>query len=316
LDLFEQQLALLDDRIAQWESSPIFPGYRQRWQRAKELLQQLRAKIAGETSLTDDSAAPPQTPETDDMKIQALIWAAIDHFFGKKRQRKRLSANPRLNSLDRVPPASKKVYDSLPPDLRFDEEDPWLSWEDLFPEVPTEPPNPRTPKTRRPSSESSGDNIAVSGSSVPNRTKLSAKPSPVELSGQPPLAELPGETNVKPALPGKQNIPFWQSIGRAIRSFLGLPVKDVKGLSKRRPESISKTAKIPPLATDAKGELAHPVAPNSAIEHTPDWVETEATPVGYIKHPLERVLQWLDRAMLWLEETAIAIWHWVNRRRR
>ncbi|MBW4620797.1 MAG: hypothetical protein KME17_15755 [Cyanosarcina radialis HA8281-LM2] len=311
LDLFEQQLALLDDRIAQWESNPIFPRYRQGWQRVKELLQQLRAKIAGEISLADDSAAPPQTPETDDMKIQALIWAAIDHFFGNKRQRKRLSANPRSNSVDRVPPASKKVYDSLPPDLRFDEEDPWLSWEDLFPDAPTE-----TPKNRQKPSENSADDIAISGTSVPDRTKLSAKASPVELSGQPPLAELPGEANVKPALPGKQIVPFWQSIGRAIRSFLGLPVKDAKGLSKRQAQSIANTAKIPPLVTDAKGELAHPVTPNSAIEHTPDWVETEATPVGYIKHPLERVLQWLDRAMLWLEETTIAIWQWVKRRRK
>lgn len=39
----------------------------------------------------------------------------------------------------------------------------------------------------------------------------------------------------------------------------------------------------------------------------PDWIETKATPVGYEKHFLERILEWLDRAMLWLEEMVVKI---------
>ena len=33
-----------------------------------------------------------------------------------------------------------------------------------------------------------------------------------------------------------------------------------------------------------------------------NWVETEAKTTGYIKHPLVRVLEWLDTAIHWLEE--------------
>ncbi|MBE9167775.1 hypothetical protein IQ238_09675 [Pleurocapsales cyanobacterium LEGE 06147] len=44
---------------------------------------------------------------------------------------------------------------------------------------------------------------------------------------------------------------------------------------------------------------------------TPDWVETDATAVGYVKHPLEILLEWLDRTILWLEELALKIWKQV-----
>lgn len=47
---------------------------------------------------------------------------------------------------------------------------------------------------------------------------------------------------------------------------------------------------------------------NNQFEHTPEWIETKATPVGYVKHPLEQLLQWLDRGMLWLEELTVEIW--------
>ncbi|MBO1348838.1 MAG: hypothetical protein EBE86_016285 [Hormoscilla sp. GUM202] len=51
---------------------------------------------------------------------------------------------------------------------------------------------------------------------------------------------------------------------------------------------------------------------NIYIELTPDWIETAATPNGYVKHPLEKILAWLDRGILWLEERAIGIWKWFR----
>jgi hypothetical protein len=45
---------------------------------------------------------------------------------------------------------------------------------------------------------------------------------------------------------------------------------------------------------------------------TPTWIETEATLVGYVKHPLERLLAWLDTGMLWLEEVSTKILQWLR----
>lgn len=50
----------------------------------------------------------------------------------------------------------------------------------------------------------------------------------------------------------------------------------------------------------------------SSPQVTPDWVETNATAVGYVKHPLEILLELLDRTILWLEELALNIWKQVK----
>jgi hypothetical protein len=46
---------------------------------------------------------------------------------------------------------------------------------------------------------------------------------------------------------------------------------------------------------------------NTQIEAKPDWIETQATSVGYEKHPLEQILEWLDRLLLNLEELFVRI---------
>ncbi len=51
---------------------------------------------------------------------------------------------------------------------------------------------------------------------------------------------------------------------------------------------------------------------NTDLEPAHDWIETSATPTGYVKHPLERVLKSVDLAMLWLEELAVKVWRWVQ----
>lgn len=52
---------------------------------------------------------------------------------------------------------------------------------------------------------------------------------------------------------------------------------------------------------------------STQIEAKPDWIETKATLMGYEKHPLEQLLQWLDRAMLWLEEILVKIFQSFQR---
>lgn len=60
----------------------------------------------------------------------------------------------------------------------------------------------------------------------------------------------------------------------------------------------------------AKADLAKPVDAN--LNHVPEWIETQSTTVGYVKHPLEIVLAWLDSSMLWLEEMVVKVWQRVR----
>ncbi|WP_066376623.1 hypothetical protein [Anabaena sp. CA = ATCC 33047] len=54
-------------------------------------------------------------------------------------------------------------------------------------------------------------------------------------------------------------------------------------------------------------EISQQTHPETQAETQPDWIETKATSVGYEKHILEQVLEWLDHAMLWLEEKLVKI---------
>ncbi|WP_137455043.1 hypothetical protein [Halomicronema hongdechloris] len=40
------------------------------------------------------------------------------------------------------------------------------------------------------------------------------------------------------------------------------------------------------------------------------WIETPATTVGYVDHPLVKLLRWIDRGLLWLESCLQRLWRW------
>jgi hypothetical protein len=72
-------------------------------------------------------------------------------------------------------------------------------------------------------------------------------------------------------------------------------------------------APSPNLTNNEPSSLVQNQPTNSNLELDPDWIETPATPVGYVKHPLVRILEWLDRLILWLESAIATIWRWLRR---
>ena len=81
--------------------------------------------------------------------------------------------------------------------------------------------------------------------------------------------------------------------------------------------------KIPPAAAEITPGESPPTTqldPRYAREIiqpiNEEWLETESTPVGYVKHPLERILEGLDAIILWVEELVIKIWRWLRYDRR
>ena len=55
-------------------------------------------------------------------------------------------------------------------------------------------------------------------------------------------------------------------------------------------------------------DITYSSSPDTQLETASDLLETEATTVGYVKHPLERILGILDYIIVWLEETFLKIW--------
>jgi hypothetical protein len=48
------------------------------------------------------------------------------------------------------------------------------------------------------------------------------------------------------------------------------------------------------------------------LEYTPDWIETDAEPIGYSRSPLARFLAWLDQIVLAIENWLIKIWDMIT----
>ena len=214
---------------------------------------------------------------TKAFQIQGLIRAAIDYFF--KRDRAERSARG-----DRISKLPEFTTNNL--------EDPWLEMSDLF------------------------------------GTEDFAKQSLVLENPANSTSYLPENKNVtqfdqdlnKYSL--NSLLRRWRQ--RIQKSSASITVKtpQVTKITKAQPSSLSQKLKISQkieaaVATNSYSfNLGNSVAATSSdsLKPKPDWIETNATTMGYVKHPLEQLLEWLDLAMLWLENKLVKFWHWLRQR--
>ncbi len=264
---------------------------------------------------------PNGSSTTDTIRIQALIKAAIDYFFGTRTQEPleqttpksdfshRLRPNwetaqrnhPSLNSTNsqtqakqlkgRYRAAKLSVAKSSSAHLCLGSqsvnpgiEDPWLCESDLFGESVTSEkltgyqPNQLKPKAK------------ISGS----RKSLVEKAREYSLGNLVNIRKFLLQPKPASEIVKRQNIN---------NGFL------VAGISTKQSPPLFKSPR-----QDTAGEIfASSSNTNTQIQPAPDWIETDATAMGYVKHPLEQLLAWLDRAMLWLEEILLKIWQWLMR---
>lgn len=70
---------------------------------------------------------------------------------------------------------------------------------------------------------------------------------------------------------------------------------------------------LPAPETSEGSLIATPAEPTaSAAEHRPDYIEAQATLMGYMQSPIEQGLRWLDRFLLWLESVLLALWKYIR----
>jgi hypothetical protein len=157
-----------------------------------------------------------------------------------------------------------------------DIEDPWLTTNDLF------------------------------GKPQPNNNRILAQKNPASAVALPPstLTDIPRVNSIQNLI--KRHLQPKQAL--AVRpqqqSDLAVHQKSPKEITKV-PDSVSS---LNTTSTSQKSVASTRVAANPETA----WIETEAKPVGYVKHPLEQILEWLDRAMVWLEDLLIKAWEWLE----
>jgi hypothetical protein len=220
----------------------------------------------------------PGESRGEQFQIQALIQAAIDYFFSRRFSR----LSPEQSTL------AGNDASALPAgEGEFEAADPWLTWGDLFGEPQTAKISPQTiPDSPAQLPEGFGSNIPV----MPESEVLRATRRYLNSRQQSSQLTQPKTRQTQLTRTSKHRTPSPTTVS-------------------------SRQGSISPTTTETT-TLSNPASPPSDthLDPAPDWIETPATPTGYVKHPLEQLLEWLDRGMVWLEEWVVKVWRWLARK--
>ena len=157
-------------------------------------------------------------------------------------------------------------------------DDPWLTWEDLFIDRSTEVNVVNSPETSLPL----------------------------------PLRGLPKRTALKSSQSGKNRKKF-QKKSKITRSTTSKSSKLSLKTSTLTETSVS--SHLDTILEEAiETALMRTNPKETGLEAAPEWIETEARAIGYHKHPLEQILEFLDIFVLWLEENLKKSWYWLRNR--
>jgi hypothetical protein len=98
--------------------------------------------------------------------------------------------------------------------------------------------------------------------------------------------------------------------GRALKRQLGSLVQQTIGKLTDQETTPATTATQPTSLTGQNVTGGADLTWNSVFTNdlTTSLIDTVATPIGYVKHPLEQLLGWLDQGILWLERHIAQLW--------
>jgi hypothetical protein len=84
--------------------------------------------------------------------------------------------------------------------------------------------------------------------------------------------------------------------------------KPASDLAKQQKQTSKKVA----AKKQAAAYTPQQVSSEKQAEAKPDWIDTTATVLGYEKHPIEYILEWLDAAILWIEQILVNIFYFLQ----
>ncbi len=246
----------------------------------------LANRVGEETGMSADADPAGQTPS---LRIQGLIRAAIDYFFGRPPasvmgdtedlgRDRAVAGNPDGASL----PAAKPSEEEL--------DDPWLTMDDLFAAGTTSAPSAEP--------ESADAVPSLAGKSPARRQRLPQGKSIIFLHQSKDFVKgcLNSVQAVLPARPDGNAIAP-QSPGKVVPTA---------------PAGVPSPASAPRCDLQSHGDRADRPSEVESQPPASDWVDAEATAVGYVKHPLERLLEGFDRLALWIERAIVKLWQWIR----
>ncbi|MEG5065553.1 hypothetical protein QUB33_18195 [Microcoleus sp. B3-A4] len=253
--------------------------------------------------------------------IEQVIWSSVDHLLGKETA---ASDNTEKSVAIQYYLKQRQEQENTQNSPEVDR--PWLNWQDLFGEAA---PQHLTDGSSEPHAEAQSsakvkDKIAELGELAEGRsTAVSISPYPEALHsllGQLKQSLLAKSSKSQPqtasdlsdlAVTQKNSsaLAAESTPGRAPETQVPKNTNPNTGQKNQSPAAITAQTSRYTAATPAAAE---PKNPSAGVPSEGDYLETKAESMGYIKHPLEQVLEWLDRVMLRLENIAEQLWNWAK----
>lgn len=138
-----------------------------------------------------------------------------------------------------------------------------------------------------------------------------------------PLAHLSAQKDSKTlALPSRREVTIGKSLQNWVKRSPPQPASNPQPRSTLvHPKTSRRQLTQTPTPTRDRAQVAISSDRDSiqtrqkSTRSTPsDYIDTQATPIGYIKSPLTKFLEWLDTGIVWLEKQLATFWNLLTRR--
>jgi len=250
--------------------------------------------------------------------IEGIIWSSVDHLLGKET-----AASDNTEKAVAIQYYLKQRQEQENTQNSPEVDRPWLSWQDLFGEAAPEnlmegssEPQAAAQRSIAQARSKVNQEMAEIGE-VPEGRSIPVSISPYPEAIHRRLAQL--KQSLLKKVPSSQPQPAPNSALTQKNS----PALTAESTLGRAPETqVSKNtnpntaqnsqSRAAITAPTSRDTAAKPKSPSAGVQPEGDYLETKAESMGYIKHPLEQVLEWLDRVMLRLENIAEQLWNWAK----
>ncbi|MEG3907244.1 hypothetical protein QT979_07635 [Microcoleus sp. w2-18bC1] len=251
--------------------------------------------------------------------IEQVIWSSVDHLLGKET-----AASDNTEKSVAIQYYLKQRQEQENTQISPEVDRPWLNWQDLFGE-----PAPQhlieessaplisqsSPKVKQKIAElgelSEGRSTAVSISPYPEALHRLLGQLKQSLLTKSPTSQPQTASDLSDLAVTQKNssaLAAESTPGRAQETQVPKNTNPNTRQNNHSPAITAQTSRYT-AATPATAEAKNPSA---GVPAEDDYLETKAESMGYIKHPLEQVLEWLDRVMLRLENIAEQLWNWAK----
>ncbi|MEG4630902.1 hypothetical protein QUB56_15050 [Microcoleus sp. AR_TQ3_B6] len=250
--------------------------------------------------------------------IEEIIWSSVDHLLGKET-----AASDNTEKAVAIQYSLKqRQQENTQKSPEVDR--PWLNWQDLFGEAA---PGHLIDGSSEPQAAAQSHVAQVSPKVKQERAELGevaeGRSIPVSISPYPEaihrlLAQLKQSLLTKVRSSQPQPAP-----NSALTQKNSSALTAESTCQRRAPETQVPKNTNPTTAKNSQSPAAitaptsrytagQPKNQSPGVPPEGDCLETKAESMGYIKHPLEQVLEWLDRVMLQLENIAEQLWNWAK----